>query len=136
MEPVSAPWTDTLLRQSGSYANALAILAAVGLLIWFGLRPLLRDQNVKPAGTEVAIREAGEVATPNFIGGAEAWAKVFRPSLAVPAAYADQMKTSLSDLRQRMRMPAKLRLEQMIEMDEERVAAVLKQWIHGNRFGP
>jgi flagellar M-ring protein FliF len=31
-----------------------------------------------------------------------------------------------------MRMPAKLRLEQMIEMDEERVAAVLKQWIGGN----
>ena len=47
-----------------------------------------------------------------------------------PEAYADQMKTSLSDLRQRMRMPAKLRLEQMIDMDEERVAAVLKQWIH------
>ncbi len=135
MEPVSAPWTDTLLRQSGSYANALAILAAVGLLIWFGLRPLLRDQNVKPAGTEVAIREAGEVATPNFIGGAESVGEGVQAVIGGPAAYADQMKTSLSDLRQRMRMPAKLRLEQMIEMDEERVAAVLKQWIHETASG-
>jgi flagellar M-ring protein FliF len=131
MEPVSAPWTDTLLRQSGSYVNALAILAAVGLLIWFGLRPLLRDQTAKPAGTEVAIREAGEIATPNFVG-TQAGTEGHQAVIGGPEAYADQMKTSLSDLRQRMRMPAKLRLEQMIEMDEERVAAVLKQWIGGN----
>lgn len=132
MEPVSTPWADTLLRQSGSYVNALAILGAVALLIWFGVRPLLRETGAKPTGTEVAVREPGEVAVPNFVADAN------RPSgsdstqavIGGPEAYADQMKSSLSDLRQRMRMPAKLRLEQMIEMDEERVAAVLKQWIH------
>jgi len=129
MEPVSTPWTETVLRQSGSYVNALAILAAVGLLIWFGLRPLLRDQTAKPAGTEVAIRETSEVAAPDFVGGQAAGEGV-QAVIGGPEAYADQMKTSLSDLRQRMRMPAKLRLEQMIDMDEERVAAVLKQWIH------
>lgn len=129
MEPVSTPWTDTVLRQSGSYVNALAILAAVGLLIWFGLRPLLRDQNAKPTGTEVAVRETSEVAMPNFVGGQAAGEGV-QAVIGGPEAYADQMKTSLSDLRQRMRMPAKLRLEQMIDMDEERVASILKQWIH------
>lgn len=135
MEPVSTPWTDTVLRQSGSYVNALAILAAVGLLIWFGLRPLLRDQNARTAGTEVAIRETSDVAAPDFVGGQAAGegvqgAQGVQAVIGGPEAYADQMKTSLSDLRQRMRMPAKLRLEQMIDMDEERVAAVLKQWIH------
>lgn len=132
MEPVSTPWSEQLMRQSGSYVNALAILAAVALLIWFGVRPLLRDQNAKPSGTEVALREPSDVAVPNFVGDAQK-AIVGEGAKAViggPEAYADQMKTSLSDLRQRMRMPAKLRLEQMIEMDEERVAAVLKQWIH------
>lgn len=132
MEPVSTPWSDTLLRQSGSYVNALAILGAVALLIWFGLRPLLRETGAKPAGTEVALREPAEVAVPNFVADANNLVSS-EPTKAViggPEAYADQMKSSLSDLRQRMRMPAKLRLEQMIEMDEERVAAVLKQWIH------
>lgn len=129
MEPVSEPWADMLLRQSGSYVNALAVLAAVALLIWFGLRPLMRQAGSKEAGTELALREAGEVAAPDFTGG-EADGR--SATLAGPETYADQMKTSLSDLRQRMRVPAKLRLEQMIDMDEERVAAVLKQWIHAD----
>jgi len=132
MDPVSTPWSEQLMRQSGSYVNALAILGAVALLIWFGVRPLLRDQNAKSAGTEVALREAGEVGVPNFVGDTQQAiaGEGAKAVIGGPEAYADQMKTSLSDLRQRMRMPAKLRLEQMIEMDEERVAAVLKQWIH------
>ncbi len=132
MDPVSTPWSEQLMRQSGSYVNALAILAAVALLIWFGVRPLLRDQNAKSAGTEVALREAGEAGVPNFVGDTQQAiaGEGAKAVIGGPEAYADQMKTSLSDLRQRMRMPAKLRLEQMIEMDEERVAAVLKQWIH------
>ncbi|MFC7067223.1 flagellar basal-body MS-ring/collar protein FliF [Brucella rhizosphaerae] len=132
MDPVSTPWSEQLMRQSGSYVNALAILAAVALLIWFGVRPLLRDQNAKSAGTEVALREAGDVGAPNFVGDTQQAiaGEGAKAVIGGPEAYADQMKTSLSDLRQRMRMPAKLRLEQMIEMDEERVAAVLKQWIH------
>lgn len=132
MEPVSTPWSEQLMRQSGSYVNALAILAAVALLISFGVRPLLRDQNAKPSGTEVALLEPGDVAVPNFVGDTQQAiaGEGAKAVIGGPEAYADQMKTSLSDLRQRMRMPAKLRLEQMIEMDEERVAAVLKQWIH------
>ncbi len=132
MDPVSTPWSEQLMRQSGSYVNALAILAAVALLIWFGVRPLLRDQNAKSAGAEVALREAGEAGVPNFVGDTQQAiaGEGAKAVIGGPEAYADQMKTSLSDLRQRMRMPAKLRLEQMIEMDEERVAAVLKQWIH------
>lgn len=132
MDPVSTPWSEQLMRQSGSYLNALAILGAVALLIWFGVRPLLRDQNAKLAGTEVALREAGDVGVPNFVGDTQQAiaGEGAKAVIGGPEAYADQMKTSLSDLRQRMRMPAKLRLEQMIEMDEERVAAVLKQWIH------
>ncbi len=132
MDPVSTPWSEQLMRQSGSYVNALAILGAVALLIWFGVRPLLRDQNAQSAGTEVALREAGEAGVPNFVGDTQQAiaGEGAKAVIGGPEAYADQMKTSLSDLRQRMRMPAKLRLEQMIEMDEERVAAVLKQWIH------
>lgn len=132
MDPVSTPWSEQLMRQSGSYVTALAILGAVALLIWFGVRPLLRDQNAKSAGTEVALREAGEAGVPNFVGDTQQAiaGEGAKAVIGGPEAYADQMKTSLSDLRQRMRMPAKLRLEQMIEMDEERVAAVLKQWIH------
>lgn len=132
MDPVSTPWSEQLMRQSGSYVNALAILGAVALLIWFGVRPLLRDQNAKSAGTEVALREASEAGVPNFVGDTQQAiaGEGAKAVIGGPEAYADQMKTSLSDLRQRMRMPAKLRLEQMIEMDEERVAAVLKQWIH------
>ncbi|PYE87694.1 flagellar basal-body MS-ring/collar protein FliF [Phyllobacterium leguminum] len=137
LQPASKPVSEMLLAQTGSLINAAALIGAVVLIIWFGARPLMREMAVTRVAAE-AKREAGEIAIPDFTGtgqlantdpGGEA-------ALAGPADYGRQAQEGLSDLRQRMRAPARYRLEQMIEMDEERVAAVLKQWVHEEMHVP
>ncbi|PRD42668.1 flagellar M-ring protein FliF [Phyllobacterium phragmitis] len=132
IQPASTPISELILRQAGSLINAAALIGAVVLIIWFGARPLMREIAGNRVAELAGEREAGEIAIPDFTGtgqlaNVEASGET---ALSGAAAYAAQAQESLGDLRQRMRAPARYRLEQMIEMDEERVAAVLKQWVH------
>ncbi|MGO4451471.1 flagellar basal-body MS-ring/collar protein FliF [Phyllobacterium sp. TAF24] len=122
LQPTATPLSETIFRQAGSFVNAAALIVAVGLILWFGVRPLMREM-AKPqdalqlvAGTDVAVPDFTATSRP-------------QPTLATNS---DQSLPydDLSELRRRMRVPAQNRLEQMIEMDEERVAAILKQWVH------
>jgi flagellar M-ring protein FliF len=136
LQPASKPVSELLLGQMGSLINAAALIGAVVLIIWFGARPLMREMAVAQIKSEAA-REGGEVAIPDFTGTGQLPAPgAAEAALPGPAAYAAQAQESLGDLRQRMRAPARYRLEQMIEMDEERVAAVLKQWVHEETRAP
>ncbi|WP_420960892.1 flagellar basal-body MS-ring/collar protein FliF [Brucella sp. IR073] len=128
MQPLSKPVSEMLLSQAGSLINAAALIGAVVLILWFGARPLMREMAVSNVKA-VAQREGSDVAIPDFTGTGQL-ANAGEAALPSPANYAAQAQESLGDLRQRMRAPARYRLEQMIEMDEERVAAVLKQWVH------
>lgn len=138
MEPVSTSTSELLMRQSGSLINALAMLGAVGLLIWFGVRPLMREMSGRARDQQLAALELALEPAPDFTGTRQladgSTGVAGGTALSGADAYAEQMKDSLGDLRQRMRMPAKHRLEQMIEMDEERVAAILKQWIYASHI--
>ncbi|MBB2973807.1 flagellar basal-body MS-ring/collar protein FliF [Mesorhizobium sp. RMAD-H1] len=131
MQPVSKPVSELILGQAGSLINAAALIGAVVLIIWFGARPLMREMAGNPA-IAAGEREAGEVAVPDFTGTGQLAniGAAGETALSGADAYAAQAQESIEDLRQRMRAPARYRLEQMIEMDEERVAAVLKQWVH------
>ncbi|GGA98068.1 flagellar M-ring protein [Brucella endophytica] len=128
LQPLSKPVSEMLLSQAGSLINAAALIGAVVLIIWFGARPLMREMAVSNVQA-VAKREGSDVAIPDFTGTGQL-ANAGEAALPGPTNYAAQAQESLGDLRQRMRAPARYRLEQMIEMDEERVAAVLKQWVH------
>ena len=111
-----------IFRQTGTLINAAALIAAVGLVLWFGVRPLMREMG----NQQTALQVASE---PSFAMPGLA------PATNLPAVAAANTEQSvpyddLSELRRRMRVPAQNRLEQMIDMDEERVAAILKQWVH------
>jgi flagellar M-ring protein FliF len=121
LQPTSTPVSELIFRQSGAVINAVALIAAVGLIIWFGVRPLMREMRTPEADLRLAV-EAGS-------GSLN-----LAPSGNLPvAANSDEQSApydDLTELRKRMRAPAQHRLEQMIDMDEERVAAILKQWVH------
>ncbi|MBA8879806.1 flagellar basal-body MS-ring/collar protein FliF [Phyllobacterium myrsinacearum] len=122
LQPAATPLSETISRQAGSFVNAAALIVAVGLILWFGVRPLMREMGKSQDALQLAA--GTDVAVPDFTVAA-------RPQPALAANSEQSLPyDDLSELRRRMRVPAQNRLEQMIEMDEERVAAILKQWVH------
>jgi flagellar M-ring protein FliF len=118
MEPVP-PLTlaDALLRQLGTVVNAVAILVVVMLLIWFGLRPAMAA--LLPRIEDKSVEAVNADGTPALEGGQT-------PQLAgsVPT-----MAHLLEDMTQRMNNSPMKVLEQLVQMDEEQAATILRQWM-------
>lgn len=98
-------------------------------MIWFGMRKILSEKNVKKEGKEVDISEEGEVEKKNFIGGEERVGEGVKEVIGGNEEYEDKMKKRIRDMRKSMSMKEKIRIEKMIEMDEESVDEVIKKWI-------
>lgn len=114
LEPVGLSAGELLLSQSGSIVNAIAVLLATMLLVWFGLRPGLQAL-LKPVGEGVSIagdRLASESGEPQLPGG--------EPNL-------------IADLKGKLGRTPQKRLEQMVDFDEDQAAAILKQWMREAR---
>lgn len=134
MAPASTPIADLVFGQVGTLVNAAALLGAVALVLWFGVRPLLRqveDRTAREGDNLPVAYEAGdpfdEDATPESrSAGQESLPGLGGPT---PLPGSGASTSAGDDLRERMRMPPQSRFEQMIELDEERVAAILKQWV-------
>jgi flagellar M-ring protein FliF len=108
---------DQLMQQSGTIINAITILIATVLLIWFGLKPAMRMILPPP--------QAAPAFEPNLLG---------EPMTASPeefaAALGGQAEPNLiEDVTSRMNRTPQKRLEQMIEHDDEQAAAILKKWV-------
>lgn len=119
MEPVPPLGIkDLLLRQMGTLINAAAILIVAVLLIWFGLKPAVRAILAQPqaetAGSDLLIEG------PDSVALAEG---------SFPQLPASDNPNLIEDLTSRMNRSPQKRLEQMVEYDEEQVAAILKQWM-------
>jgi flagellar M-ring protein FliF len=108
LEPVPAEgFLAAASRQLGTVVNAAIILIVAVLLIWFGLRPAISALTARREEDPVAALLAAEGAA-----GAEA----SEPNL-------------LEDLKAKMGKTPARRLEQVVEYDPEKAAALLKQWL-------
>jgi flagellar M-ring protein FliF len=107
---------DALMRQSGTLINAATILIVGCLLIWFGLRPAVNAILARPPeiGTELAL------ATPAAEGA-------FDMAQAEQSAAANT--NLIEDLTDQMARSPIRKLEQLVDLDEEQVANILKQWL-------
>jgi len=112
LEPASLGIGETLLRQSGTLINAVAILGLSMLIIWFGLRPSINAIMRRPPEPAAVVALTGEVAAiPAQLAGTEGGLNL------------------LSDLSQSQgRLPQK-KIEQLIELNEVQAAAILRQWL-------
>jgi len=111
---------EVLMRQSGTLINAATILIVGCLLIWFGLRPavnaiLARSPEME---TELALASPDEEAALAALEAEQAAAAAAAPPPNLIEDLTDQMARS----------PIR-RLEQLVELDEEQVANILKQWL-------
>lgn len=146
LEPMPGPSiVELLLRHTGSVINGAVILAATLLLIWFGLRPAINILREAPAGGTPALETGGlameGLGGPSGLPGlgspdaaaAETPPFIFNspPPPFVPNFAQFGGEEGATDLVGDLtvdRTPQK-RLEQIVDLNEEQAAAVLKQWV-------
>jgi flagellar M-ring protein FliF len=120
LEAVPSPDVlELLLRQTGSFLNAGSVLIATLLLIWLGLRPAVRAILEQPAPREIAG------------GGLAVEKSTAAQSIAGPKHSSEPEPNLIADLTSRLGRTPQKRLEQMIDLDEDQAAAILRQWIRG-----
>lgn len=121
--PVPAiTFTEVMMRQSGSFVSAAAIVAVAAMLIWFGLRPAI-NTILDSRAAEVAELEMPE-GSAGLLAGAGAAAGGSMAELLQEDA-----PNLVQDISRRVQHAPQKRLEQIIQLDEKQAAAILKQWI-------
>jgi flagellar M-ring protein FliF len=110
---------EEAMRHLGSVVNGVALVAITVLLIWFGVRPAMR------AILEARPPEATKVAELKAEPGGRSGSAVAGPESGAP--------NLIADLTSKLERTPQKRLEQMIDLDEEQAAAILKQWVRGAR---
>jgi len=128
LSPLETPLWQQLAHYVPSLVNGGALLVAILLILFLGVRPLLRE--IRPNDTVLADGARAGETLPAVNGAVEATTlNDGTYSTAMSAANV----SALGDLRQKMRIPPQTRLEQMIELDEERFAGVLQDWIRQDK---
>jgi flagellar M-ring protein FliF len=118
LEPVpSIGVVEQLMRQAGTIINALAIVVATFLLLWFGLRPAV-NVLMTPATPELTADEP--LALENLADAQAVGADGLTPASPEEAAMAELIEKHASPQQ---------RLGEIIEAHELAVAVLMKQWM-------
>lgn len=125
MEPIASPGVgDYLLGQVDTLVKALAILGAVIILVWFGLRPATRMLLEFQPQAQPLAQGIGATELP--------FEPQIAPAFAVEPQFAAESAADLiGDLTSRINRNPQKRLEQMVDFDEDQAVSILKQWLRG-----
>jgi len=123
LTPIETPLWSQLAHYVPSLINGGALLAAILLILFLGIRPLMREMRTIETSTgESSPTNDTMPALPEGVQMAHINDGTY--SLPAPA---------LGDLRQKMKVPPQTRLEQMMALDEERFAGILRDWIRQDK---
>ena len=136
MQPVEAPMWQTLSKYTSGLVNGAALVIAVLLIMFLGVRPLMREVH----GNQLALSNGESAlagpenmpALPNQTTGDGQTGK----NEGFDGNMLPDNEDDLHDLRSRMRMPPQKRLDQMISLDEDRFANVLREWVQEDNKNP
>lgn len=123
---------DMLNRNIGGIINSLAFVVVAFLVVWLGIRPLVRSVG----GTAITAdnsQEASGLELPDFspeIGGATGGALMDGFGSDFGFDSADDLLGDSSDggFNRRVREGPERRLARMVEISEERAAKILRKW--------
>gem|GEM_PF-6753970 len=136
MQPVEAPMWQTLSKYTSGLVNGAALVIAVLLIMFLGVRPLMREvhgnQLALASGESALAGPENMPALPNQTTGDGQTGK----NEGFDGNMLPDNEDDLHDLRSRMRMPPQKRLDQMISLDEDRFANVLREWVQEDNKNP
>ena len=136
MQPVEAPMWQTLSKYTSGLVNGAALVIAVLLIMFLGVRPLMREvhgnQLALASGESALAGPENMPALPNQTTGDGQTGK----NEGFDGNMLPDNEDDLHDLRSRMRMPPQKRLDQMISLDEDRFANVLREWVREDNKNP
>ncbi len=127
LEPAAGPsLVEVVARQTGSIANAGALVLVAAMLVWFGLRPGLR-MLLAPAASSGGTALAASAEAGPALGVAAS-----RNFLIEADPERDEFLETL--LAQRDKGPER-KLIKLIEFDENQAVTIIKQWIRQGANG-
>ncbi len=126
--------TEVLSRNIGGIINSLAFVVVAFLVVWLGLRPLVRTVGATTASTELSTDSAG-LELPDFspaAGGSslmEGFGSDFGSDFGFDST--DDLLGLGDDeggFNRRVKEGPEKRLSRMVEISEERAAKILRKW--------
>ncbi len=131
-EAASGPGVmDILSRNMPGIINSLAFLGVAFVIVWLGVRPLLRTVNADATATQLAAQEEAALELPDFApaAGDTGLMEGFGSDFGFDSA--DDMLGMGDDesgFNRRVREGPERRLTRMVEISEERAAKILRKW--------
>ncbi len=135
-QAVAGPgFMEVMSRNSAGIINSLAFVAVAFLVVWLGVRPMVRSFSGGSAATAELGQEAAGLELPDFspgLGGASAGGGLM-DGFGADFGF-DSTDDLLSgdngdgDFNRRVREGPERRLSRMVEISEERAAKILRKW--------
>jgi flagellar M-ring protein FliF len=119
---------ETLSRNIGGIINSIAFVLVALLVVWFGIRPLVRTVGGTTAANDTASEGAG-LELPDFSpGGSPALMDGFGSDFGFDSS--DDLMGGADDggFNRRVKEGPEKRLSRMVEISEERAAKILRKW--------
>ncbi|AYC99637.1 flagellar basal-body MS-ring/collar protein FliF [Neorhizobium sp. NCHU2750] len=120
---------DVLTRNAGGIINSLAFLAVAFLVVWLGLRPIIRTVTGTGKSSETLAEGAG-LELPDFspAGGAPALMDGFGSDFGFDGSSDLLGEEEADGFNRRVKEGPEKRLARMVEISEERAAKILRKW--------
>lgn len=135
-ESASGPgFMETLNRNLGGIINSLAFVAVAFLIVWMGIRPMVRAAGGGTAAVAGGTEEAAGLELPDFspaLGGAPGGSLMEGFGADFGFDSTDDLLTMDDDanggFNRRVKEGPERRLSRMVEISEERAAKILRKW--------
>jgi flagellar M-ring protein FliF len=119
-------WAETASRHTGTMINALAFVIVVALISWFGLRPMMAIVAGKKEEEFAGMNfDDIQLSLPNPLDNIQLPDPMAMDDLMGGNQFPDHMA---DDIRFRIKPAPQDRLAQMVDLNEERSAQILRKW--------
>ena len=131
-EAASGPGVmDMLSRNMAGIINSLAFVAVAFLIVWLGVRPLVRSVSADAAAGEALAQQEAGLELPDFApstGGGTGLMDGFGSDFGFDSTDDMLMDGDEGGFNRRVREGPERRLARMVEISEERAAKILRKW--------
>ncbi|PWE57785.1 flagellar M-ring protein FliF [Metarhizobium album] len=131
-EAASGPGVmDMLSRNMAGIINSLAFVAVAFLIVWLGVRPLVRSVGADAAAGEALAQQEAGLELPDFApstGGGTGLMDGFGSDFGFDSTDDMLMDGDEGGFNRRVREGPERRLARMVEISEERAAKILRKW--------